>query len=216
MKKYITRRNIAFVIFCMLVILYLGRGWIRNSAVPTLATEVNGPSVDKAFESSVMPVKTGLERIGLDFVDELKTECSTGFYSWIKISLSCGRGIYHSDGGSGGFGKAITDEAFATRWKNEAPKIQETMERIGWKVDTENRSEYLAYASNDRLDQLIDNSEDRVSLSFIKDEADIACEFYFTYYSPYLDIDNGSKSLPAVGISSFCVKGVDIFGGYHF
>lgn len=215
-KKYITRKNIVFVFFCMLAILYLGRGWIRNSVAPSLVTKINGQSVDKAYENSVAPVKADLEKIGLDFVEELKTECTTGFYSWLRISLSCGRGIYHSDGVSGGFGKAITDESFATRWKNETPKIQKTMEELGWRVETGNRSEYQAYAANDKLEQLIDDSKDRVSLSFIKDEADITCEFYFTYYSLYLDVDSGSKSLSVIGISSFCVKGVDIFGGYHF
>ena len=179
------------LVICIVgALLYVGRGWVRQSVVPFYAKIVYLHQVRNHFDKDFKPIDLTMSKIGYHFNTTDDDECSNPFFQGFGESINCAKGITSN--------KLTPSTDLTKKWKQTAPNLERRLLISGW--------------TKDNVDQpivtLLDNTnvEDtsQPAVNYRRYHGKVECNFSM----------RNSPSSHETYATEYCQRNVSFFGGY--
>lgn len=211
-------KKIVVILLASLVVLflaaYLGRGWIRGTALPSYANHVYGPRASRALDENYPAIRSKLAESGIQLpatsasnspalCDKLTNDESTLTFHGIHETIGCNRMI-------NGNATPATD-AFISHWQQEAPALTNYLRANGYQRDN------AGYNSTSDLADIFNagaSGEDAI-ISYTKQAKQATCVLQI--YSQSYDYTSRSAVPSHRAYADYqCIATLEIFGGYNY
>lgn len=198
-----TKETIVIAITVLLIISalgFLGRGWIRGSAVPTYVNHFYKLGIDKDFENDFSPLNTKLKLYGFTFNnnDTLQDQCyKDPEYRGLQITVYCLK-THDSDA-------LRVTQNFINQWKATSQGLEQSLLSKGWKKQHDQKQ---------AITDLYDNPSSEVATVYSKTHGKTLCTVAFGATEFPYGSTTFSQANEKTYISEDCTRFVAFFGGY--
>jgi hypothetical protein len=182
-------------VIILLPVLFLLRGWIRTSVVPTYVEATYGKQLSKIVDQQIMPLHNELASLGLTFKEYENyvpgKKCGLAYFSIIQETVVCSTGYHAEIAGPSQEQKnalAMRGNAFEQRLKDS-----------GWSA------EHGYYAKSINL--FFDTGY--AAVSYKKQVGSTLCDLNFSWQPEA----TYASELPSLSIDTSCRRDVKFFGG---
>jgi hypothetical protein len=184
------------VVVLLLAMTYLGRGYIRATAVPAYAQTFYMPGVSKKFDENLTDATRKLESYGAKYNTNYD-ECWSGgnaMFENFRETVTCIKSLESN-------ATHVTD-GLRKQWKIEGPKLEKQLLANGWQKQ---------YNTEEPIAELLVRDYGP-TVKYAKDIGKVQCEFSITY-APRSNTTGSPQD--QVWSHESCQRDVKFFGGYY-